>query len=90
MYNFTFLEGVSKAFFDFCNYIIQIRIRDLFPGSGSDLDDKDRIYVRIVLLIGILIPVLTFTDPFIRRSLENSHIAMFCGILRIRDHNPVF
>ena len=24
------------------------------------------------------------------KSLENSHIAMFCGILRIRDHNPVF
>ena len=90
MHNFIFLEAIAHTLFDFRNYIIQISVRYFRTGTSADLDNKHRVYIGIMLLIGILIPVLTLILPFVCCSLENSHVPVFDWIFRISDYNTIF
>ena len=90
MYNLVFLEAVAHALFDFGNYIVQIGVRYSRTGAGTDLDNKNRIYICVVLLIGILIPVLALILPLICCRLEHSHVAVLGRVFRISDDNTIF
>ena len=90
MYNLVFLKAITHTLFDFRNYIVQIGVRYFRTRTSADLDNKHRIYIGVVLLIGILIPMLALILPFICCSLENSHVTVFDWILRISDYNTIF
>ena len=90
MHDFIFLEAIAHTFFDFRNYIVQIGVRYFRTGTSADLDNKHRIYIGVVLLIGILIPVLALILPFVCCSLENGHVTVFNWIFRISDYNTIF
>ena len=90
MHDFIFLEAIAHTLFDFRNYIVQIGVRYFRTGTSADLDNKHRIYIGVVLLIGILIPVLALILPFVCCSLENSHVTVFDWIFRISDYNTIF
>ena len=90
VYNLVFLEAIAHALFDFRNYIVQIGVRYFRTGTSADLDNKYRIYIGVVLLIGILIPVLALILPFVCRRLEYGHVTVFDWIFRISDYNTIF
>ena len=90
VYNLVFLEAIAHTLFDFGNYIVQIGVRYFRTGSSANLDNKHRIYIGVVLLIGILIPVLALILPFVCCSLENGHVTVFDWIFRISDYNTIF
>ena len=87
--DFIFVECPSQAFFDFCDYILQIGGGSVFSASGQYLHDKDRIYLRIMLLITILIPMGAFGDPFVRGRLQNCHIIMLFRVFWVSDNDTV-
>ena len=90
MHNFIFFEAIAHTLFDFGNYIVQIGVRYFRTGTSADLDNKHRIYIGVVLFIGILIPVLALILPFVCCSLENGHVTVFDWIFRISDYNTIF
>ena len=90
VYNLVFLEAIAHTLFDFRNYIVQISVRYFRTGTSADLNNKHRIYIGVVLLIGILIPVLALILPFVCCCLENGHVTVFDWILRISDYNTIF
>ena len=67
----------------------QIRLRELLAAPIGDLQKKDRIHIRIMLLLAIPRPMIPLLPPIIRRRLQNRHIIIRRILLRIRNHNPI-
>ena len=80
----------AGAFFNLCNTVVQIGIRQSITGSVQNLNDQNRIYIGVMLLKAILRPVFPLFLPVIRSSLQNGHIIIDRAFFWIGNNDPVF
>ena len=89
MNHFAFLKLNTTSFLDLPNAIIQIRRRHIWTCAVLNLNNKNWIYISIVLFITILIPMLPLILPFVCSRLKNCHILITIVFFWIRNNNSV-
>ena len=68
------LKTLAGAFFYLLQAVVQVSRRELASAAVLNLNDKNGIHIRIMLLIAILRPMLPFLLPIIRSGLKYRHI----------------